>query len=56
MGISVAAMLPEAHDVSQTNPEGVARAKLGTLVHRARLDDLELLAEIAQAVVQRRRP
>lgn len=55
MGISVGAMLPEAHEVSQTTPEGVARAKLSTLVHRARLEDLELLADIAQAVIQRRR-
>ncbi len=55
MGISVGAMLPEAHEVSQTTPEGLARAKLSTLIHRARLDDLELLADIAQAVIQRRR-
>lgn len=56
MGISVGAMLPEAHEVSQTTPEGVARAKLSTLVHRARLEDLELLGDIAYAVVHRRRP
>ncbi len=55
MGISVGAMLPEAHELSQTSPEGVARAKLSTVVHRARLEDLELLAEIASAVVHRRR-
>lgn len=56
MGISVGAMLPEAHEVSQTTPEGVARAKLSTLIHRARLEDLELLGDIAYAVVHRRRP
>ena len=56
MGISVGAMLPEAHEVSQTTPEGNARAKLSTLVHRARLEDLELLADLAHAVIHRRRP
>jgi transcriptional regulator with XRE-family HTH domain len=55
MGISVGAMLPEAHEVTQTTSEGVARAKLSTQVHRARLEDLELLADIAHAVVHRRR-
>ncbi|MEM6291868.1 MAG: helix-turn-helix transcriptional regulator [Myxococcota bacterium] len=55
MGISVGAMLPEAHEVSQATPEGIARAKLSTVVHRARLEDLELLAEIANSVVNRRR-
>ena len=54
MGISVGAMLPAAHEVSQATPEGIARAKLSTVMHRAKLEDLELLAEIAQAVMKRR--
>ena len=55
MGISIGAMLPEAHEVSQTTSEGVARAKLSTFVHRASLDDLELLVDLASVVVGRRR-
>ncbi len=55
MGISVAAMLPEPHEITHATPEGIARAKLSTMVHRAGLDDLELLADIASAVVGRRR-
>lgn len=54
MGLSIAAMLPEAHTVTQATPEGIARAKISTLVHRAQAEDLELLADIAAVVIGRR--
>lgn len=54
MGLSVGAMLPEAHTVTQATAEGIARAKISTLMHRAQAEELELLADIAAVVIGRR--
>ena len=54
LGTSVGDLLPDAHP-NHSPSELSHRARLNALVHRARADDLELIAEIAQTIVQRSR-
>ena len=55
MGLPVSALLPDVHSMTHTTPEGAARAKLTAIMQRVDLEDLELLVEIAAAIVNRRR-
>jgi transcriptional regulator with XRE-family HTH domain len=55
MGITVATLLPDVQTVSHASPETAMRARLSALIHRLELDDLELLVDIAGAIVTRRR-
>jgi transcriptional regulator with XRE-family HTH domain len=55
MGITVATLLPDVQTVSHASPEGALRARLAALIHRLDLDDLELLVDIAGAIVTRKR-
>jgi transcriptional regulator with XRE-family HTH domain len=55
MGLPVSTLLPEVQSVAHATPEGALRARLSALIHRIDLDDLELVVDIAGAVVSRRR-
>src|SRR5690606_28773241 len=55
MGITVATLLPDVQTVIQPSAETAVRARLSALIHRLELDDLELLVDIAGAIVTRRR-
>jgi transcriptional regulator with XRE-family HTH domain len=56
MGVSVAALLPDLPSASGTqSPETNMRARLQALVQRASAEDLELIVELANVVVQRKR-
>lgn len=52
LGVSVSALLPDGGPLAGS-PEAVYRARLMTLAHRARSQDLELIVELAAAVVNR---
>jgi hypothetical protein len=47
--------LPDVQTVSHASPETALRERLSALIHRLELDDLELLVDIAGAIVTRRR-
>jgi len=55
MGLPVSTLLPDVDAVNHSTPEGSLRARLATIAHRVEMDDLELLVEIAAAIVARRR-
>ena len=41
--------------MTHSSPEAAARARLNALLHRVDLEDLELIVDLAQTVVSRRR-
>ena len=55
MGLSVATLLPDVPGMTHSSPEAAARARLNALLHRVDLEDLELIVDLAQTVVSRRR-
>ncbi len=56
MGTTVAAFLPaDASSTAARDPDAVARARLQSLLVRANTDDVELVAELAAAVLGRKR-
>jgi len=56
MGVSVAALLPDRDaDGPISGPDTVMRARLSGMALRADPEDLELLVDLAQVVVSRRR-
>ncbi len=55
MGLPVSALLPDMHNIAHSTPEGVLRARLNAITPRVDLDALELMVDLANAVVSRRR-
>lgn len=55
MGVSVAAMLPDVPGMTGGSPEATLRARLNALLHRVDAENLELIVDLAHAVVSRRR-
>lgn len=55
MGLSVSTLLPDVPGMTHGNPDGSLRVRLNALVHRVDLEDLELIVDLAQTVVSRRR-
>jgi transcriptional regulator with XRE-family HTH domain len=55
MGLPVSTLLPELQAVPHSTPEGALRGRLSTLVQRIDLEDLELIVDVAGAIVSRRR-
>lgn len=55
MGLTVSTLLPDVPGMTHSNPEANMRARLNALLHRVDLEDLELIVDLAQTVVSRRR-
>ncbi len=53
MGVSLAALLPDAPSAPSSAPESALKSKLGALVHRAEPHELDLLVDIAGVVLGR---
>lgn len=53
MGVSLAALLPDAPSAPSSAPESALKSKLGALVHRAEPHELDLLVDIAGVILGR---
>lgn len=53
MGVSLAALLPDAPSVTEAAPENLLKSRLGALTHRAEPHELDLLVDIASVVLGR---
>jgi transcriptional regulator with XRE-family HTH domain len=53
MGVSLAALLPDAAGVPSTAPESALKLRLSSMAHRAEPPELELLVDIAGVILGR---
>ncbi len=55
LGTSVAALLPGSDTVGPDVSDSPQQARIGAILQRCRANDLDLIADIAQTIVTRRR-